>query len=118
MASRRVASGAARGPRPVRGRTVVAAVLVAFVLLATGIIWRRGYGIARAVEIREMDRHRVQLEAERVALERQIAELAGRAHLQPLVERRLNMRVPDDSQVILLAAPAPVLPAADPNGSH
>jgi cell division protein FtsL len=116
MAPRRIGSGAARASRPIRGRTAVAAALVAFVLVATGIIWRRGYGIARAVQLREMDRHRVQLEAERVALERQVAELAGRTHLQPLVERRLNMRVPDDSQVIVLPAPAPVFPPGDPNG--
>ncbi len=118
MAPRGVASGRARGSRPLRGRTAVALTLVAFVLVTTGIIWRRGYGIARAVEIREIDRHRLQLEAERVALERQIAELAGRAHLQPLVERRLNMRVPDDSQVILLPAPPPALPSGDPHGSR
>jgi hypothetical protein len=101
MAARRVAAGGA-----VRGRTLVAAALVGFMLVASGIIWRRGYGIARAAEIRELDRRRVQLEGERATLGRQIAERSSRSRLGPIVEQRLHMRVPDDSQVIVLPAPA------------
>lgn len=90
----------------------MAVILLGFVLVTTGIIWRRGNGIARAGVIREMDRRRVQLEGQRASLERQIADLSGRAHLGPIVERRLNMRVPDDSQVIVLPGPPVDLPPA------
>jgi hypothetical protein len=111
MAARRVAGGA------VRGRTLVAAALVGFMLMASGIIWRRGYGIARAAEIRELDRRRVQLEGERATLGRQIAERSSRSRLGPIVEQRLHMRVPDDSQVIVLPAPPAVLPRESAAGS-
>lgn len=88
-----------------RGRTLLAAALAGFVLVASGIIWRRGYGIARAAEIRDLDRRRMQLEGDRATLERQIAEWSSRSHLGPIVEQRLHMHVPDDSQVVVIPAP-------------
>jgi cell division protein FtsB len=89
-----------------RGRSVAAAVLLGFVVVATAVIWRRGYGVAHSMEFRQLDRQRVQLQAQRAALERQIHELTGRAHLGVIAERQLDMRVPPDSQVIVLPAPA------------
>jgi cell division protein FtsL len=106
-------SGSPRGGRRGsvwRGRTLVAAGLAGFVLVASGIIWRRGYGIGRAAEIRDLDRRRLQLEAERATLERDIAEWSSRSRLGPIVEQRLHMRVPDDSQVIVVPVD-PSLPA-------
>jgi len=108
----------ARSPRspsrPRRGRSVVALVLVGFVLVAAAVIWRRGYGMARGMELRELDRHRVQLVAQRASLERELEELTGRARLGAIAEQQLGMHVPADSQMIVLPAP-PVDPA--PPGS-
>jgi cell division protein FtsL len=89
-----------------RGRSVVAALLVGFVVITTAIIWRRGYGITRAQELRTLTRRRDQLRAERTSLERHIADLTGRARLGSVVERQLDMHVPADSQVVVLPAPA------------
>lgn len=85
---------------------MVALGLIGFVLVAAGVIWRRGYGTAHAAEIRELDRRRAQLADEQAALERRVRELSSRTRLGPIVENRLGMRVPDDSQVVVLPPPA------------
>jgi hypothetical protein len=90
-----------------RGRSIVAAGLVGFVMVAAVVIWRRGYGVTQGVELRTLDRQRMQLEAQKAALERVVRDEAGRAHLGPVAESRLDMRVPADSEVIVLPAPQP-----------
>ena len=80
-------------------------VLLGFLLVATGVILRRSYGIARARDLRELDSRRVQLEARRAQLESEVRELSSRARLAPIVERRLQMHVPTDSQVVILPRP-------------
>lgn len=95
----------ARSPvlgRDVRGRSVVALVLVGFVLLATGVIWRRSIGTARAREQQLLEQQRAALEAERAKLKGDIRDASSRAKLARLAEERLNMHVPNDSQVIFL----------------
>ncbi len=89
-----------------RGRAVVALVLVGFVVVATGVIWRRSYGIARAREQRALEQQRAALEAERAKLEGDIRDASSRARLARLAEERLNMHIPSDSQVIRLQRPA------------
>jgi cell division protein FtsL len=96
------------GPR--RGRSLIAVLFLGFVVVATGVIWRRGYGLSKAVELQGLTRRRDQLRAERASLQRRIGELTGRNQLGTLAERQLNMHIPADSQVIVLPAPgvAPV----------
>ncbi|HEU4632249.1 MAG TPA: hypothetical protein VFS08_21035 [Gemmatimonadaceae bacterium] len=96
MAKRRVAG---------RGRRVVAGLLVAFVLVASVVIWRRSQGIAQARELRELERQRRQLEAERARLERDIRLASSRSRLVPVAER-LGLRMPLDSEIVTLAVPA------------
>lgn len=98
MAKRRVRG---RG----RGRPVIALLLVGFVLVATGVIWRRSFGIAQSRELRELDRRRLELEAQRARLQGEIRDLSSRAKLAPIAEQRLDMHVPDDSQVVILPRP-------------
>lgn len=94
-----------------RGRPIVALILVGFVLVATGVIWRRSFGIAQSRELRELDKQRLELEAQKARLQGEIRELSSRARLGPIAEQRLNMHVPNDSQVINLsrtpASPSP-----------
>ena len=94
--------------RPAR-RSVIALALFGFVLVATGVIARRTYGIGQARVLRDLDRKRQALEAERVKLEGEIREASSRARLAPIAEQRLNMHVPSPDQVIMLAPgrPAP-----------
>jgi cell division protein FtsL len=86
-------------------RSVVALVLLGFVLLATGVIARRTYGIGQARKIRDLDRRRTALEAERLRLEAEIRDASSRARLGPIAEQRLNMHVPTPDQVINLPRP-------------
>ena len=87
-----------------RGRQL-AILLLGFLLVATGVIWRRSYGIARARELTELDRRRVQLDARRAQLESEIRDLSSRAKLAPIAEQRLQMHVPADTQVVILPRP-------------
>lgn len=87
-----------------RGR-LLALVLFGFLLVTTGVIWRRSYGIARSRELTELGKRRGQLEARRVQLESEIRDLSSRARLAPIVEQRLQMHVPADSQVVILPRP-------------
>lgn len=93
MAPRRVAR---------RGRAWVAFALLGFVLIGAGVIWRRTVGVARARELRQLEQHRLELQARRVQLESDIRDLSSRAKLAPVAERRLGMHVPADTQVVIL----------------
>jgi cell division protein FtsL len=89
----------------VRGRSVVALVLVGFVLVATGVIWRRSFGNARAREQQRLEQQRGALEAERAKIEGDIRDASSRATLAKVAEERLNMHIPSDSLVIYLQRP-------------
>ncbi|HEY4307738.1 MAG TPA: hypothetical protein VGM82_24900 [Gemmatimonadaceae bacterium] len=93
MAKKRVKAG---------GRSVVAVVLVGFVLVASGVIARRVLGVKWQTEIRTLQEKRTALDADRVRLEGSIRDASSRARLQPIAEQRLNMHIPTaDQQVIL-----------------
>jgi cell division protein FtsL len=91
----------------------VAAVLVAFVVVAAAVIWRRGYGLSRSIELQDLDRRRAQLEAQKASLERQLRTLTGRGGVGTIAEQQLNMRIPADSQVIVLPSPSVPGPGQD-----
>ncbi len=105
----------ARSPRrPVRGRAIVALGLLAFVSVAAAIVWRRTLGIAHAREIRVLDARRVHLEGERAALQSAVRRAASRGSIVDEVTS-LGMRVPSDTQVVILTRPTvgtPDQPAA------
>ena len=67
-----------------------------------GVIARSTFGIGQARQIRDLERRRDALDASRVQLEVEIREASSRARLIPVVEQRLKMYVPADSQVIIL----------------
>jgi cell division protein FtsL len=87
-------------------RSMIAIVLLGFVLVATGVIARRTYGIGQARQIRDLERRRSALEAERLQLEAAIRDASSRARLAPIAEQRLHMHVPSPDQVIMLPRPA------------
>lgn len=88
-----------------RGRSVVALILLGFVLVATGVIWRRSLGLAHAREESRLEQRRGALAAERASLEGDIRDASSRARLARVVEERLHMHIPNDSQVIFVARP-------------
>lgn len=91
-----------------RGRSLVAVALLGFVLVATGVIWRRSYGIAQQRRLRTLEDRRASLEARAAALQNDIRELSSRARLAPVAEQRLDMHIPGDSQVVILNRPSPL----------
>lgn len=88
-----------------RGRSLVAVLLIGFVAVAAVVIYRRSSGIKREGELRDLERQRVELSGRRARLEGEIRELSSRGHLAPIAEQRLHMKVPGDSQTVLLDVP-------------
>jgi cell division protein FtsL len=84
------------------GRLRFVLLLLGFLVIAMGVILRRSYGIAAARELQELDARRASLVAERLRLEGEVRSAASRATLQPIAEQRLQMRIPAESQVIIL----------------
>ena len=88
--------------RRVNPGRLIALVLVGFVLVATGVIARRVRGLQVQREIRDLERKRDALLAERVRLEQGIRDASSRAHPQPIAEHRLNMHIPKPGEQVLL----------------
>ena len=84
------------------GRLRLALVLMGFVLIASGVVLRRTYGIAGTRELQALETRRTGLIAERLRLEAEIRKAASRATLQPIAEQRLQMHVPSEDQVVYL----------------
>ena len=93
---------ARRRTRRRRGRSIVATLLIGFVLVAFAVIWRRSYGITQARRMTDLNRHLVQLEAERQRLSAVIRDESSRTQLGPIVQE-FKMHVPDDRQVRMVA---------------
>ncbi len=90
-----------------RGRTRVALILGAFVLVALAIVWRRTIGIGESERLAQLDAKRVELEGERARLESEIRDASSRQTLGASVEHRLGMHIPTDKQVVILPRSRP-----------
>ena len=88
-----------------RGRAIIFFGLFGFVVVATGVIWRRSTGLAQARELRELRQRRDALDAQQAALAGAIRDASSRARLARTAEERLGMRVPPESLVIRLPRP-------------
>ena len=84
------------------GRLRFALLLLGFVMIASGVVLRRTYGIRAARDIQTMETRRSGLIAERSRLESEIRIASSRARLQPIAEQRLQMHVPTEAQVVYL----------------
>ena len=102
MAKRSVAATGGRRVTRRRGRSVVALTLFGFVLVATSVIWRRTFGQSQSRVVQALERQRADLRAQRAQLQREIRDAASRDKLTPVVEQRLHLRMPSDSQVIVI----------------
>lgn len=88
-----------------RGRAIIFLGLFGFVVVATGVIWRRSTGLAQARELRGLRQRRDALDAQQAALAGAIRDASSRARLARIAEERLGMRVPPESLVIRLPRP-------------
>lgn len=89
-----------------RGRTIVLLALLGFVVVATGVIWRRSTGVAMARELRTLEERRAALEAQQAALEGAIRDASSQSRLVGIAESRLGMRIPPETLVTYLQRPA------------
>lgn len=114
MAKRSVASrgGGGRVTRR-RGRSVVALTLFGFVLVATSVIWRRTFGQTQSRTVQQLERQRRDLRAQRDQLVREIRDAASREKITVTAEQRLRLRMPSDSQVIVISRKDIPAPARD-----
>jgi hypothetical protein len=83
----------------------VALALLGFVLIGAGVIWRRAQGHAQARALIALEQQRLQLQALRTQLRTDIRDLVSRSSLATVVERRLDMHVPNDTQLVILPRP-------------
>jgi cell division protein FtsL len=86
----------------VRGRWIVAAILIGFVVTTAAVIARRSYGDAQARKLSTVEERLRQLRNERVRVEAEIREASSRVRLIPIAETKLGMHVPADTQVVIL----------------
>ncbi len=86
----------------IRGRWIVAALLVGFVITTAAVIARRSYGDTQARTMSGLESRLRQLRNERVRLEAEIRDGSSRARLIPIAEARLGMHVPADTEVVIL----------------
>ena len=96
MATRRVKT---------RGRSWLAVALIAVVLAAVVIVWRRAAGVEAERALEELADRRRTLEADRARLEGQIREAESLGRIAPIARARLGMHIAADSQYVLLPRP-------------
>lgn len=91
----------------VRGRHWVAVWLV----LTLSTLWlvtaRQTSAFVAARALADARASRAQLEGRKAELERRIRAAQGRAVLLPRAQERLGLRLPADSEIILLPGPTP-----------
>lgn len=83
----------------------MAIVLLSFLVLTSAVVWRKSYGFAEGQRVRELAVRRTELEARRTRLEGDIRSTLTLRGLGAIVERRLGLRLPADTQIILLSRP-------------
>ena len=88
-----------------KGRHWVAVWLVAFLAAAALVIARQTSGLRMARELGEARVLRARLESRRGELEQRARGARSRAVLVPRAQR-LGLRLPSDSEIVLLPAPA------------
>ena len=90
-----------------KGRHWLMLWLVVFVGVLLAIATRQSAGFRTARRLGELREERTALDARRAELERQIRFASSRQVLVPLVERRLGLHEPSDSELTLLPLSPP-----------
>ena len=80
--------------------------LTVFLVVAGSVVWRRTQGMATARMLQQLAGSRAELDSRRLQLESDIVSSSGRSRLGVRVQSQLGLRIPNDSQVILLPRPS------------
>jgi hypothetical protein len=85
----------------------VALWLLAFLLVALAVVRRQGAALEATRELQQLHRTRSALEVSRSGLVGDIDRAKSRAVLVPLVQQKLGLRLPQDSEITILQDPRP-----------
>ena len=89
-----------------KGRHWVALWLAGFLAVAASVVWRQTEALKTATTLRALQNARGALETGEAAAIADLRRARSRAVLVPLVERRLGLRLPQDSEIVILQRPA------------
>jgi len=93
----------------VRGRHWIAFWLVALLAALWAVIARQTASLNAARALADLREQRASLEGHRADLERRVRTAQSRAVLLPRAQRQ-GLRLPADTEIILIPAPAPSAP--------
>ncbi len=98
-----------------QGRSIIAVALLAFVVTAVIVVWRRTSGREAETTIADLDQQRRDLEAQIAKLESDLQEAMSASEIEPAAARKLGLRRATDSQLVTLSRGAftPVVSAPD-----
>lgn len=88
-----------------KGRYWVALWLAAFLGVAAAVVWRQTEALATARELRALQATRGALETSSAAAAAAVRRARSRAVLVPLAAGRLGLRLPQDSEIVILQGP-------------
>ncbi len=88
-----------------RGRHWVALWLAGFLATAALVVWRQGAALSASRQLKDLQTARAALDATRAATGAAIRHARSRAVLIPLAEVRLGLRLPQDSEIVILQDP-------------
>ena len=91
----------------VKGRHWVMLWLGLFLGVALTIVWRQSAALETSRELQELRKTRGALEVTKSGVIGDIHRDASRSVLVPLAERRLGLRLPQDSEITILQDPRP-----------
>jgi cell division protein FtsL len=89
--------------------------LLAFVVTAVIVVWRRTSGRVVETAVADLDQQRRDLEAQIARLESDLREAMSASQIEPAAARKLGLRRATDSQLVTLsrAATRPAVQASD-----
>ena len=88
-----------------KGRHWVAIWLAGFLAVAASVMWRQAEAVKTATTLRALQNARGALETGKAAAIADARRARSRGVLVPLVERRLGLRLPQDSEIVILQRP-------------
>jgi hypothetical protein len=90
-----------------KGRHWVAIWLAGFLAVAASVVWRQTEAFRTATTLRALQDTVGGLETDRAAAIADVRRARSHAILVPLVERRLGLRLAQDSEIVILQRPVP-----------
>lgn len=100
-----------------QGRSIIAVGLLAFVVTAVIVIWRRTSGREAETAIADFDQQRRDLEAQIAKLESDLQQALSASEIEPAAARKLGLRRATDSQLVTLSRGAAVTAVPTPDST-